>query len=60
MDRGAWRATALGLQELGTAERLKHHHRYGIINQCIDFVQISQNFMLVSIICFHTLFKIPH
>ena len=54
MDRGAWQATALGLQELGTAERLKHHHRHGIINSCIDFVQISQNFMLVSIICFYT------
>ena len=31
---------------------------YSIINW--DFIEISQNFMLVSIICFHTLFKIPH
>ena len=32
---------------------------YSIINYTTDFVQIPKNFMLVSIICFHTLFKIP-
>ena len=34
--------------------------RYSITNKSMDFVQISQNFMLVSIFCFHTSFKIPH
>ena len=26
----------------------------------LDFIQISQTFMLESIICFHTLFKTPN
>ena len=33
---------------------------YNMINWSTDFVQISENFMLESIICFCTLFKIPH
>ena len=33
---------------------------YSIIDWSTDFIQISQNFMLVSFICFCILFKIPH
>ena len=31
---------------------------HSIINLITNFVQMSQNFMLVSIICFYILFKI--
>ena len=33
---------------------------HSIINLITNFVQMSQNFMLVSIICFYILLKIPH
>ena len=31
-----------------------------VLTEVQIFLEISQNFMLLSIICFHTLFKIPH
>ena len=36
------------------------HTWYSISNYSKDFVQISQNFVLVSIIFLHVLFKILH
>ena len=74
-DRETWRAAVHGVTKSQTRLsnrtttmmlfKMKTNKQTG--NECViqykystDFAQISQNFTVVSVICFHALVKIPH